>query len=62
MTGFIVFAAVLLVVNIWATRRLLAADEFGFRKGLAVGMVWIVPFMGIFLAKQLVPWTSAAAS
>jgi hypothetical protein len=61
MTGFIIFIAVLVVVNVWATRRLLAADEFGFRKGLAVGMVWIVPFMGIFLARQLVPLASTAA-
>ncbi|HSV52310.1 MAG TPA: hypothetical protein VLJ57_09355 [Burkholderiaceae bacterium] len=61
MTGFILFVVVLGSANIWATRRLLATDEFGFRKGLAVGMVWAVPFIGIFLAKELVPWAPPAA-
>ena len=55
MEALIAFVAVVGVVNIWATRRMLASDETGFRKGLAIGMVWLVPFLGVFIAKELVP-------
>ena len=55
MEAFIVCVAAVGALNVWATRRMLASDETGFRKGLAIGMVWLVPFLGVFVAKDLVP-------
>ncbi|MDQ0039623.1 hypothetical protein [Variovorax boronicumulans] len=48
-------AALLLALNVWMTRRALAIDEVPLRKNLLVTMVWIVPFLGAFVAWTYLP-------
>ncbi len=51
MTFAIPFFAILIVINIWATRRVKRyCDNFGNRKTLLQIGIWIVPFLGAFIA------------
>lgn len=52
---FLSFLAALVLINIWATRRVLRSHEFGNRKALLVMGVWIVPFLGALIARNHAP-------
>ncbi|KQO14417.1 hypothetical protein ASF11_12245 [Acidovorax sp. Leaf76] len=54
--------AALVLINAAATRRVLRSDEFSQRKALLVMGVWIVPFMGAFLAFHHLPAPAQAAA
>lgn len=56
MPAFLVILVVLVAVNIWATRRVLAApDEWGVPKRLLIMGIWIMPFMGALVARAQTP-------
>lgn len=60
MPAFLLIFVVLVTVNVWATRRVLAApDEWGVPKRLLIMGIWIMPFMGALIARAQTP---AAAS
>lgn len=59
---FAIALAALVLVNAAATRRVLRSDEFSHRKALLVMGVWIVPFMGAFLAFHHLPAPAQAAA
>ncbi|MGJ7603281.1 hypothetical protein ACSFA7_02985 [Variovorax sp. LT1R20] len=48
-------SALLLVLNVWMTRRALAIDEIPLRKNLLIAMIWIVPFMGASIVWSYLP-------
>ena len=48
---FLSILAALVLLNTWATRRVLRSEEFGNRKALMVMGIWIMPFFGAFLAR-----------
>lgn len=48
----LIFLAVLVAINLWATRRVMRADEDYNRKVMLIVGVWVIPFMGAFIAKQ----------
>jgi hypothetical protein len=48
---FLSILAALVLLNTWATRRVLRSDEFGHRKALMVMGIWILPFLGAFMAR-----------
>lgn len=48
---FLALLAALVLLNIWATRRVLRSDEFGNRKALMVMGIWILPFLGAFMVR-----------
>jgi hypothetical protein len=49
---FLSLLAALVLLNIWATRRVLRSDEFGNRKALMVMGIWAIPFLGAFIARN----------
>lgn len=60
MPAFLVIVVVLVTVNVWAIRRVLAApDGWGVPKRLLIMGIWIMPFMGALIARAQTP---AAAS
>ncbi|CAN7456655.1 hypothetical protein [Acidovorax sp. LjRoot194] len=59
---FAIALAALVLVNAAATRRVLRSDEFSHSKALLVMGVWIVPFMGAFLAFHHLPAPAQAAA
>ncbi|MES2612219.1 MAG: hypothetical protein V4679_18345 [Pseudomonadota bacterium] len=48
---FLSLLAALVLANVWATRRVLRSHEFGNRKALMVVGIWIMPFLGAFMAR-----------
>lgn len=48
---FLSLLAALVLANVWATRRVLRSHEFGNRKALMVVGIWILPFLGAFMAR-----------
>ena len=48
---FLLLLAALVLTNVWATRRVLHSHEFGNRKALMVMGIWILPFLGAFMAR-----------
>ncbi len=59
---FLSLLAALVLVNIWATRRVLRSDEFSNRKALLVMGVWIVPFLGALIARNHAPLPAGPAT
>lgn len=56
MVQFLVVLALLFVVNVWATRRVLAAPEaLGLPKRMLLAGIWIIPFIGALIAKSHTP-------
>jgi len=49
---FLVFLLVLVGLNIWMTQRVLDAGPTFDHKGLFVAVIWIVPLMGAFMARN----------
>lgn len=53
---FFIFLAVLLAINVWATRHVMAApDDLGIPKRMLIAAIWIAPFMGALTAKIHTP-------
>lgn len=58
---FLSILAALVLLNTWATRHVLRSDEFGNRKALMVMGIWILPFLGAFMARyQFAPPVDSA--
>jgi hypothetical protein len=51
----VIFAVLLLTLNIWVTRRVLRSDESPFRKSVLVAGIWLVPFIGALMANGYCP-------
>jgi len=55
--------AALVLLNTWATRRVLRSHEFGNRKALMVMGIWILPILGAFMARyQFAPPASSESA
>lgn len=54
----LVLVVALLVVNVQASRRIARSGESSFRKTMWVGGVWVLPFLGAWLAKSHLPPTA----
>jgi hypothetical protein len=52
--------AALLAANVWATRRVLPADEFAHRKVLLLIGIWLMPILDPATIHEF--WTGAASS
>lgn len=53
MTLGILVLGALLTLNFWATRRVLRSDEDGFRKKLFIAGIWVAPFFGALMVKNV---------
>lgn len=55
MTSFVVFAAIMLALNLWATRTVTNSEEYHLKKKMLVALVWMLPIAGALIARLHTP-------